>query len=1219
MLFKRAFVFTLSILLGLGSVSSTVLALPLSAISVIPQGSTTGRLVGTVLGPDGAVIPGADVVVTDNQTAKEYKLVASGEGTFTIPQLEVGAYTVTITAQGFKTFTATALKVDVGKEYSLNATLEVGNISETVTVSAGAEIVNATNAELSNTVGPRQIQELPLNGRNPLALIGLQAGTSSNGATNTSINGQRSSFTNITRDGINVQDNFIRSNATDFVPDRPNVDEIGEFNIVTQNAGAELGYGSSQVQLVTRRGTNDYHGGVFIFNRNSDLAANSFFRNANKVQKPFLNRNQYGGSFGGPFPFKKDKFFFFGSFEGFRLRQSTLATRTILFPQAAQGTFTYRDNAGTLRSLNVLSLAGVPVDPTVKRRILDKLPTSGNRADIGDNLNTTGFSLNQANGTDREAVTARFDYEISSNQTINGVYSYRHDINQRPDVDNGGFNSTPFGTQDANTHFVAVAWRWNPTNTFTNEVRGGLQYSDPKFDRTDQPADFLINVPLISSTESTFQQQGRNTKIFNIQDNAVWSKGAHSFRFGGLAQIFRVEPFGPPAFANSTIPTFVLGTNVNSPSLAASQFPGGISSTQLNNANSLLGLLGGIVSSANLTFNVKSQTSGFIDGLQPKRNLRYENFAFYFADSWRVKPNLTVNLGVRYEIYRALREPNGLALEPVIPRGTPAAAALLDPNGTLDFVGANVGGGNRFFKTDKDNFAPVLSVAYSPNFGEGIIGKIFPGDGKTVFRGGFRVSYVNDEFARAADNALTGNAGLTQQVSLVNLNARFNSLPGFATPAFQVPRTFAQNNALAGNFGTAFAIDPNLQAPRTLEWNFSLQRDIGWRTAVEVRYVGGYSNSLARASDLNQVDIRGNGFVNDFIRARNNLVLTGNPACTSAGCQPLTVFPNLVGGGLLNNSAIRTQLFNGTPADLAVIYVTNRLTGTVNFLRNPNTGVADLLTNSARYRYNSLQAEIRRKLGESLYFQANYTFQKTLTDASGVGQTRFDPFLDNAQPGLEYSRADFDQTHVFNANVLYDLPFGKGRRFFNQSGWRDRLISGWTVTSIIRVSTGAPLTFTDQRGTLNRVGRSGRQTATSSLSTEQLKDLTGVFKTPNGVFFINPSVINAATGRGAEGFGTTPFSGQVFFNAAPGQTGNLARAFFNGPNFFNLDASVIKNIPLKERVSAQLRLEVFNVLNKTNFFVGQFGANTNINSTSFGKITTEFGPRIVQLVGRINF
>ncbi len=1218
MLFKKAFVFTLSILLGLGSVSSPVLAHPWSAISVIPQGSNTGRLVGTVLGPDGAVIAGAEVAVTDNQNSKEYKLVTSTEGLFAIPQLEVGTYTVTVAAQGFKTFTATALKVDVGKDYSLNVTLEVGNISETVTVSAGAEIVNATNAELSNTVGPRQIQELPLNGRNPLALIGLQAGTSQNGATSTSINGQRTSFTNITRDGINVQDNFIRSNATDFIPDRPNVGDIGEFSIVTQNAGAELGYGSSQVQLVTRRGSNEYHGSAFITNRNSEFAANSFFRNATKTPKPFLNRNEYGGSFGGPFPFKKDKLFFFGSFEGFKLRQSTLTTRTILFPQAGQGAFTYRDSAGALRSLNVLSLAGVPLDPTVKGRILDKLPTSGNRADIGDNLNTTGFSFNQANGTDREAVTARFDYEINSKQTINGVYSYRHDSNQRPDVDDGGFNATPFGTQDANTHFVSVAWRWNPTNTFTNELRGGLQFSDPKFDRTDQPADFFISVPLISSAESTFQQQGRNTKIFNVQDNAVLSKGAHSFRFGGLAQIFRIKPFGPPAFSQSTIPTLVLGTNVNTPSLAASQFPGGISSTQLNNANALLGLLGGIVSSANLAFNVKSQTSGFISGLQPRRRLNYENFAFYFADSWRVKPQLTVNLGLRYELYLALREPNGLALEPVIPAGTPAAAALLDPNGAINFVGANAGG-NRFFKTDRDNFAPVLSVAYSPNFGEGIIGKIFPGDGKTVFRGGFRVSYVNDEFVRAADNALTGNQGLTQQVSLVNLNSRFNSLPGFATPAFQVPRTFAQNNTLAGNFGTAFAIDPNLQVPRTLEWNFGIQRDIGWRTAIEVRYVGGMSNSLARASDLNQVDIRGNGFVNDFIRARNNLVLTGNPACTSAGCQPLTVFPNLVSGGLLNNSTIRTQLLNGTPADLAVIYVTNRLTGTVNFLRNPNTGVADLLTNSARYRYNSLQAEIRRQLGESLYFQANYTFQKTLTDAAGVGQTRFDPFLDNAAPGLEYARADFDQTHVFNVNALYDLPFGKGRRFFAQGGWRDRLISGWTVTSIIRASTGAPLTFTDPRGTLNRAGRSGRQTATSSLSTEQIKDLIGVFRTPNGVFFIKPSVINPGTGRGAEGFGSTPFSGQAFFNAAPGQTSNLARAFFDGPKFVNLNASVIKNISLKERVSAQLRLEVFNVLNRTNFFVGQFGANTNINSTSFGKITTDFGPRIVQLVGRIQF
>src|SRR5215813_1308396 len=268
------------------------------AVTAFAQ-SNTGSLTGTVSDASG-VIPNATITVTDNRTGRERTAQSSGEGTFSFTLLEVGLYTVKVSSAGHKGYTATDVKIDVGVQYSLNPTLEAGNVSESVTVVAGAEIINSTTGELSTTVSQRQVVELPLNGRNPLGLINLQAGTSSNGSTNMTINGQRSSFTNITRDGINVQDNFIRANAVDFVPDRPNVDDTGEFTIVTQNAGAEAGFGSSQVQLVTPRGSNEFHGAGFLYNRNSKFSANTYFNNAlgrdangnPKAPLPFLNRNQ---------------------------------------------------------------------------------------------------------------------------------------------------------------------------------------------------------------------------------------------------------------------------------------------------------------------------------------------------------------------------------------------------------------------------------------------------------------------------------------------------------------------------------------------------------------------------------------------------------------------------------------------------------------------------------------------------------------------------------------------------------------------------------------------------------------------------------------------------------------------------------------------------------------------------------------------------------------
>ncbi|HET6669817.1 MAG TPA: hypothetical protein VFH15_06255, partial [Pyrinomonadaceae bacterium] len=592
-----------------------------------------------------------------------------------------------------------------------------------------------------------------------------------------------------------------------------------------------------------------------------------------------------------------------------------------------------------------------------------------------------------------------------------------------------------------------------------------------------------------------------------------------------------------------------------------------------------------------------------------------------------------------------------------------------NPVGTIDFIGAN-GGGNRFYKTDKNNFAPIVSFAWSPHFKNSVLGPLFGDEGRTVIRGGYRRSFVNDEFVRGPDNAQGGNSGLSTARAFLVGPAAGNLLgaPLFSVPAptFNVPRTFAAGDTLSGqNFGTIFAIDPNLQVPMTQEWNIGIQREVGFQTAFEIRYVGGKSDNLVRGIDLNEARIHANGFVADFIRARENcraqgatLPGTGDPLnrCTSAafnpaipGSVPLTVFPGLPGGGLLTNGTVLSNLRAGIPADLVTNYITalasatavgtNGLTFDQFFLPNFNAGAVDLLQNSGRYRYHSLQAEVRRRFSQGFHLQANYTFQKTLTDASGVGQTRFEPNLTNLFPELEYSRADYDATHVFNLNSIYELPFGRGKRFFSDgSSFVDRLVGGWQVSSIVQIATGAPISIVDPRSTFTR--RNGRQTALTSLTKEQLRDLVGIFRTPCGVFYINPTAIDlnqtalangqcsqlltgGATGRGARGFGEAAFPGQVFFNNGPGQTSGLERAFLNGPLYVNWDASIIKNIRLTETSRLQIRAEAFNVLNRPNFFFTQFGTNASINSTNFGRITSTFtstgAQRVLQFAARIEF
>jgi hypothetical protein len=519
------------------------------------------------------------------------------------------------------------------------------------------------------------------------------------------------------------------------------------------------------------------------------------------------------------------------------------------------------------------------------------------------------------------------------------------------------------------------------------------------------------------------------------------------------------------------------------------------------------------------------------------------------------------------------------------------------------------------------------------------------GDSGTVIRGGFSESYINDEFIRSPDNALQ-NQGLSVTPINFGLTSSIDNAPPIPVPAFvSPPLTFASINALAPGANVAFLIDPNMQLPRVEQYNFGIQREIGFKSVLEIRYVGNRSHELIRTVDLNQVDIRSNGFLPDYLRARSNLLLTGNPACTplqNPGCQTLTVFPHLVNGGSLNSAAVQNLLRSGAVADLARRYVSLGQTGSVQILPNQNMGILDLLGNLGESNYNALQVELRRRYSNGLLLQANYTFQKTLDNISpgnaglnSEDQTRVAPFLDNLNPHLDYGRADYDQTQVFNLNAVYDLPFGKGKSFFNGSGGAvDRLVGGWQLGGILRINTGTPLTITDPRGTLNRVGRSANQTAVTDLTNEQISDLIGIFKQDGTVYYINPSVI-AGNGRAAVPFGQTAFPGEVFFQNAPGQSGTLARTTINGPLFTELDMSLTKSIRLTERMRFQVRADAFNVLNHTNFLTGVLTpglglggtSNTifNINSPTFGQITeanTIGGSglnRVIQVAGRFEF
>lgn len=1217
--------------------------------------STSGRIVGTVSGPDGA-LPGATITVVDDQTKNEKTVNASGDGAYTVSQLDVGTYTVTIKVNGFKTFTATGVKVDANRDYTLSPVLEVGGVNENVTVVAGADVINSSTGDLSSSVSPQQIKQLPLDGRSPLSLIPLQAGTAKSSPFSvTNINGQRTSFTNLTRDGINVNDNFIRANATDFSPERASSDDTGEFTITTQNAGADQGYGAAQVQLVTPRGQTEYHGALYFYNRNSRFAANSFGNNAAGIPRPYLNRNQDGGKISGPIPLTRKKMFIFFDFEKQWLRQSQTNVSTVLTPLAKTGVYTFLDTAGNTRTANLFALpvtagpAGTPAPPTgisplIQARLLGTPDPNGTF-----DLNRGTFSQNQGFNDDYKYYTGRIDFDLNQRNSINTVYTYKREDLQRPDITLDSFGQIPPVTQPGINKFLSAGWTSTFSSNFSNEARGGLSFPTASFNRiTSVPPFFLTPNLLANGTtyvnvpETTFLNQGRSQHNYNVQDNATWTKGNHSFRFGAIAQIFRVRPYNDAG----TVESFNLITSQNTPQFTIANFAAAgfvVSQGTVNTANILYNILGGVIGAGTQSFNPTSPTSPFA-ATTLRQFYAFENYAGYFNDQWRIRPNLTLNLGLRWEENTALRIENGINLEPIIPAGVSAASAILNPAGGYQIVGGNSGGKHRFYKDDKNNFAPVLSFAWSPNFNNGFLKSMFPGEGRTVIRGGFRMSYVPDQFLTSARNANGGNAGL----SLTTLNAlqtiggtattqlslradQTGTLPTIAPPgALVLPKTFADNNSAAfGNFGTVFAVDPNLQTGRQQEYSIGIQREIG-KSALEIRYVGSYAKNLLRGVDLNQVEIRSNGFLTDFLRAQANFNLTGNAFCTTAGCQALTIFGNTAAARIRVGTAgagetprVSLATFNanlasgGTPGNLALSIL--QVNADFNpalaadlrqfpLVPNPNTGAADLLFNGAVDYYNSLQVEFRRRFSQGISFQANYTFAKNLTDAVGTAQALFDPRLDNANPGLEYSRADFDQTHAFNFNGIYELPFGSGKRWLNSSGVVDKVIGGFQLSSIVHIGSGRPVTLVDPRGTLNRSARATRQTPNTNLSKSEIKALFGKFNYAGRTYYINPSVLKITvnpdgshTSLATNGPGLAPFPGQVFFNPTAGQTGNMERAFINGPQQFTMDAALVKKIRFSETKLIELRMEAFNMTNHNNYLLP---LQIDINSTSFGQLTT---------------
>jgi hypothetical protein len=1199
-----------------------------------------GTITGTVKDPTDAVVPNASVTVSDLATNQQYKTQSDETGVFTVANLPNGFYKVLVEHPGFAKTEVSSVQVFVSQISRVALKLEVAKTGTEIIVESQAAFVQTESAELKNTIDRAQIMALPLNSRNPMDLVKSFAGIiTAGGSGDAFAHGLRGNATNLTQDGINVADNFVKTSAF-FAISAPTVDTVGEFNVSVGGIGADAGFGAAQVSIVTQRGSNQFHGSAFWFQRTNELNANTFFNNQAGIARPFQLQQRLGANGGGPVYIPKiyngkNRTWVFGTYEAYREPLSRGRTRTVLTDSARTGQFQWASGTGGLQSINLLNIGTIGTSgtkPTINADLMglynNYVPTAGltdSGCSNGDGRNVRCFVFNLPGKNITDRYTLRADHQITRKHSASFVFN-QADFDSTPDLLNAiepQFPKSPTGGQGSRRQVVVWAVQSVFGDNKTNEARAGYQRAPVGFNYPYNFSDFggvqvntagSLSNPVLTSTNLP---QGRNTPVRQAIDNFSWTKGKHSMRFGGEYRQIVASNY----FYNSIIPIVNTGSNTANPDgLSAASFPGGISATDLSHAQWEFDTITGLLGSTSQGFNHTSATSGFVPNSPRLTNPIQHNISGYAQDSWRIKPGLTLQFGTRWEFQGVLDDRKGLVLLPQNATSTlwgptnPGAFFSTATNGATDSLLTLQGNNNGkpFYGRDWNNFAPFIGLAWDPWK-----------NGKTAIRASFATHYTQDGLTFFG-NASTANAGLfttaTNSVPTGVYSIKTNPLP--SAPADQIPVS-QKNNFAISNTQSLTNFDPNLKTPYILEWSFGIQRELPKRVSIEVRYAANHAVKQYRAWNVNEVNLNNNGLLTEFVNAQNNLSISqaqgkGNNFSNQglAGQVALPTFDKIFNGiaaaSGYGSSSFITNLQQNTIGSMfdtirrSPTYranITNSLPLNF-FVANPWANSALQYDNSGWSYYDGLEMEINRRMSNGLILTATYTFSKVLADTNFLNsQNEGANYISVLNRRLDKFRAGFDATHSVAGSVVYPLPFGRGKKIFgNINRVANVLVGGWQMTSFSHIASGNPITISSGRVTTGSLLTSTAMIR--NMTQQQLQGQIGVFRGANGVYFINPDSglikINGSTSTP-----TMCTAGQTtpcFDNPAPGQIGNTNYNAFSGPHFFGQDASIAKHTRFGPdgRFDVEMRLEMFNVFNTAVFT----SPSNSIQSSTFGQLTS---------------
>jgi hypothetical protein len=1127
----------------------------------------TAQITGRIIDMSEAAVPDVQVVVTSASTGAVSKTVSNTSGVYTVPLLPIGTYAVTIQKAGFRPMRREGVTLAVDQVARLDFTLEIGQMTQSVEVTAAAPMLEQSTSSLGQVVDSSKILSIPLNGRSAFRLVqltpGVLASPGANGQfgdmpvnttwdSNFAINGGRSQSNEVQIDGVPSTAGFFNQITT-----IPSVEATQEFKVQSNNLSAEWGRsGGGALNVSTRSGTNEFHGSVFEFLRNSAFDANEFFNNRAGRAKPPFRMNQFGGSAGGRLI--RNKTFFFGDYQGSRWRRGDVFFTTVPTALERNGDFTRTlNNRGQQVAIyDPLTSRADPARPGqfirtpfagnviptgringIAKKTLDYYPVSNTAGDASTNFNN--FASNAARAVDQNSIGIRLDHTVNDRYRLFGRFARNVTDLTQPDYysnvaspDPGAVGRTPFRqhtfafdntvtltpTQVLDVRYGFARWyQLRLTRSYGFDQRS-LGFPDKLVSQFQIPVFPTFNVEQYGNLSGqSYLNNGNDTH--SILPSVTWVKGKQTIKYGGDLRLRRINYFSVAgAGGNYTFNrTYTRGPDPNT--------------FNDTSGNAVASMLLGYPASASVN-------------TEAGQSLQNYYMSGYVQNDIRLTAKVTLNLGVRYETESPYTERrNQLVWFDSSLKSPVANAQYPDLKGGLRFAGTD--GSSRYvYGWDKNNIAPRAGIAYSAT-------------SRTVIRVGAGLFYAPLEISNNAVG-FTPNMGYsasTPFVASLDSMTPLNTLADpFGTGIVQPTRNTLGSRTYLGQGITAW--DPNAITPTVWQWNFNVQQQVARDLTVDVAYAGSRGIHLTRAREQNALDPKYLS-LNTALQAP----LVSNP-----------FFGSISTGALAQRTIAPRQLLLPYPQ---------------------YTGVNFINSTSANSNYHSIQLKVEKRFANDMSFLLAFTGAKLIADANNqlaaIGPANSAGPQNWYNLKAEKAVSEMDVSRNLTFSYVAGLPFGTGKHFLNKvHGPVGRIVSGWQVNGIVVYRSGLPLNVT--------------------------APITGGGNRPN------------STGRSARIDGDRSRSEQIrmwfettAFLLPPSYTlGNVGRTLpdVRSPNLINVDFSLIKNTKLWERTSLQFRAEAFNALNRPNFWVPATGMGNN----QFGQINSTTGlPRVLQVALKLMF